>query len=496
MPLSIIPAIAGAAQLIQGPDTVDPKDPLSLMAAVSLAAFDDAGPNAASVFDGIFMVRTMSHGYRNPCGDLARRLSVAPVETIYAPIGGTTPQGLLFKAATAIREGRMRAVLICGAEAAFSERQIQRSGADLGWPEKEENPFDPEPPAFTDYEMRNGIFAPSYAYAFFENAMRAHLGHDQETHRKYMGKLCERLSEIAAQNPYSWSRAALSADEITLPGPKNRMVGHPYTLRMNANIFVDQAAAVLLMSDETARSLGISSDRLVYPLSGAALQNVRMVSKRPLLHDAPALSAAAKLAFSGAGCGTGDIAHFDFYSCFPWAVEAAMLELGVSHDDPRPISLTGGLPYFGGPGNNYSLHAVAEATERIRRDPKSLALVTSLGWYNTRWAVGIYGGEPLKDGWTAPDTACAQGLIDDSALPDAVEKAEGDLLVESLVVLHDRTGEAEHATALGRLKDGRRAFARAERADVDLDSWEKTELIGTTMKVKHDPETGYNRLIP
>ncbi len=495
MPGAVIPVLAGAAQLTQGPGTSAPQDPARLMARVCREALADAGPRAATACDGLYVVRTMSLDYADIAGDVARRAGIAPVESLYAATGGNTPQTLLFRAASAVAAGRLRAVLICGAEASFSVRRVQREGAAaFDWPAPAPPPPapDPDPPAYSPHEMENGVFAPSYAYAYFENAMRAHLGLDHESHRRLLGRICERLSNVSAQNPYAWNRKALSADEITLPGPDNRMVGYPYTLRMNANIFVDMAAAVLVMGEDTARDLGVSSDRLVYPLSGATLENVWNVSRRPLLHDAPALRAAARLALAGAGKGVEDVSLFDFYSCFPWAVEAALMELGVPQDDPRPVSLTGGLPCFGGPGNNYSTHALAEVVARVREDRSQTALVTSLGWYNTRWAVGLYGGSAPKDGFHPPETARAQAAIWAASLPEPVEQAEGPFSVESAVVWHDRSGAPEHAGLVGRLSDGRRAFARTDAAAADLADWEKDEIIGLTGRVRHDPERRMN----
>lgn len=40
--------------------------------------------------------------------------------------------------------------------------------------------------------------------------------------------------------------------------------------------------------------------------------------------------------------------------------------LGLSGDDPRGLTLTGGLPYFGGPGNSYSAHGIAETVVQMR----------------------------------------------------------------------------------------------------------------------------------
>jgi acetyl-CoA C-acetyltransferase len=59
-----------------------------------------------------------------------------------------------------------------------------------------------------------------------------------------------------------------------------------------------------------------------------------------------------------------DIGIFDIYSCFPSAIEIACEEIGLSEDDPRGLTVTGGLPYSGGPGNSYVLHSISDDPAR------------------------------------------------------------------------------------------------------------------------------------
>ena len=66
-----------------------------------------------------------------------------------------------------------------------------------------------------------------------------------------------------------------------------------------------------------------------------------------------------------AGIGIDQIDYIDLYSCFPVAVEIGAEELGLSLDDPRGFTITGGLPYAGGPGNNYAMHGIAAMQARL-----------------------------------------------------------------------------------------------------------------------------------
>src|SRR5207244_6690330 len=105
------------------------------------------------------------------------------------------------------------------------------------------------------------------------------------------------------------------------------------------------------------------------------------VSERADLHSSPAIRAAGRAVFGLAGVGIDDVAHVDLYSCFPSAVQigAAELGLGLAETD-RPLTVTGGLSFAGGPGNNYSTHAIAPMADVLRADPGPHGLVTGLGW--------------------------------------------------------------------------------------------------------------------
>ena len=71
-----------------------------------------------------------------------------------------------------------------------------------------------------------------------------------------------------------------------------------------------------------------------------------------------------------------DVAHLDLYSCFASSVCFALDALGISEDDGRGVTQTGGLPYHGGPGSNYMTHALAAMVETLRGDPGSFGVTS------------------------------------------------------------------------------------------------------------------------
>jgi acetyl-CoA C-acetyltransferase len=182
----------------------------------------------------------------------------------------------------------------------------------------------------------------------------------------------------------------------------------------------------------------------------------------------------------------------DLYSCFPVAAQFAARLLDLPCDGSRALTVTGGLPYFGGPGNNYTMQAIATLVERLRASPELLVLVSGLGWYMTKHAVGIYGVTPPARPWARAADDEAQRRIDTLAHPPSVAAASGPARIETYTVLHDREGAAAEAVLAVRLEDGSRTFATLD-ADADvLAVLERDEMVGAPGLVRTEAQ-GRNR---
>jgi acetyl-CoA C-acetyltransferase len=517
-----VPILIGAAQFTQPKDAFPSLDPLGLMIRASLDAFaDNASKALPAIIDTVCVVNSFSRDDENTPHLLAKSLGVEPRDAIYSLIGGNTPQKLVNQFSRDIAAGRRRAILISGAEAIHSLHRQLRGKEALDWPDnvtlrqlREKNlktNFDTllhlgcnhEKSILETqggkYEEPNNrveeaydLFMPQCMYPFFETALRSLSDRTPEEHRLYMGRCYERLSCIASRNAHAWSRRKLSAEDITLARLRNRFVVYPYTVRMMANINVDQSAALIMTSVQDAQKLGIDRSRWVYPMGGVELNNIWHVTHRPQLHDSPAITEASCLALKQAGLSLHDIGVFDLYSCFPSALEISRRAIGISEDDPRDLSVTGGLAYFGGPGNNYTMHAIVAVVNRIRQDSRLKAMVTANGWYNSKHAIGIYGAEPSDYLWEDQDVSAVQKAIDAEALPDPIEQASGILTIEAFMIRYDQDGRPERSTVIGRLQDGNRALADVRADIVDLRKLEGIELVGKTGEVRYDAVLGRN----
>ena len=103
----------------------------------------------------------------------------------------------------------------------------------------------------------------------------------------------------------------------------------------------------------------------------------------------------------------------DLYSCFPSAVQIAMEELSLDKNDPRGFTVTGGLPYFGGPGNAYVMNSIATLIEKLRMHPGKFGLATANGWYITKHGAAVFSSKPFEGEWNqVADTSNLQKRID------------------------------------------------------------------------------------
>jgi acetyl-CoA C-acetyltransferase len=290
----------------------------------------------------------------------------------------------------------------------------------------------------------------------FETALRAAAGRTVDEHQAYLGKLWSDLSHVAAGNPNAWIQEPKSAEEIVTVGPKNRMIGFPYPKMMNSNSDVDQGAALIMCSVEAARRLGIDEDRWVFPQAGTDCHEHNYVSNRDTFARTPAIELGGQRALSLAGKHIDEIELLDLYSCFPAAVQLGAQSLGVNLME-RQWSRTGGLPFAGGPWNNYPMHAIATIVGELREQRDAAALVWANGGYATKHSFGIYATTPPANGYAYEHPQDEIDALPKRELADLADAA-GPAEIEAYSVMFSREGEPNRALASCLLADGRRAW--------------------------------------
>ncbi len=501
------PVVVGVGQVSNGPHSegegslADRPEPIGLMIEAVGAAIEDcdgaarggaapAGRALVRRARSLQVANPLSWHYVNPGELVAEAIGMEPDQVLVTTTGGNNPQRMVNATALAIGRGELDVAVVVGADCVYTQTAARRhpDRPVLPWtvqPADTERAtvFGSDRRGTTRAEEERGLDLPIHVFPLFENALRAEAGRGLDKHRLHIGALWSRFSEVAAANPHAWLRDARTVDEVTTASDTNRMIAYPYTKLLTANMQVDQGAAVIMCSAAAAEAAGVPRDRWVFPLAGADAEDHWFLSHRADFHSSPAIRLAGASALSLAGANIDQVAHLDLYSCFPSAVQIAAAELGLPDDDPaRPLTVTGGLTFGGGPGSNYGTHALASMVTTLRSDPGSLGLVTGLGWYMSAHSVGIFGTEPgpvrVPDGGTArlPDdtvveTAGGFSWADPQAgvgsLPQCSPDAgtQGEVTVETYSVAYGRAGSPERAVVACRTLDGLRAWANVTDPD-------------------------------
>jgi acetyl-CoA C-acetyltransferase len=488
----LTPVVIGAGHYLhRARDVADGLDPISLMAHASRAAAEDAGLVSMVDVDSIRVVDFLSWRYEDPAAALSAALGIHAPHHAVTTMGGNSPQSLMNTTCEQISAGRLDSALLVGGEAARTRRRARRDSIRLDWGERHGgghlSDANPDPPEVLGSELQmnleaetdRGIYLPIQVYPMFETAVRARDGMDPSDHLVRISELWERFSGVAATNPHAWLTDALTAEQIRTPSPDNRMVGTPYTKAMNSNNDVDMAAAVLVCSVAEAERLGVASDRWIFPQSGTDCHEHPFISHRWDFSETPAIAAGGRLALELAGCDIDSVGLIDLYSCFPSAVQLGARSLGLDpYRDSRPLTLTGGLCFAGGPWNNYVMHAIATMVSALREQPGETAMIWANGGYATKHAFGVYRTAPPANGYR---TGSPQEQIDHLPSRDLAigDDASGTATIEAYTVMHDRNAEPTQAIAACLLPDGRRAWGTSDDP-VLCTAMTMGEWVGTT----------------
>ncbi|MBM4267725.1 MAG: acetyl-CoA acetyltransferase [Deltaproteobacteria bacterium] len=474
------PVLVGAGAVQQKlEDPREAKEPIELILEALERAAEDAG--SRELLERATTVR-MPRGfwdYPDPGRFVAERFG-ARLRSEVAELG--ILQTTLFgRSAGAIASGEEDVVLIAGGEAKYRslraqilgiEAPLTRQASDVA-PDEVLRPHDE---ILSQAELAHGLGMPVGQYALMENALRFAEKKSIDEHVREVAETWAGMSRVAATNPLAWNPEPVSAETIATPTAKNRMLAFPYTRLHNSQWNVDQAAGLILCSVQTAKQLGIREDRWLFPLAAAESNHMVPLCERAVLHRSPGFRIGFERALAHAGLGAAELDHVELYSCFPVAVRIQLRELGLS--PTRPLTVTGGMAFGGGPLNNFALQAMARMADVLRGAPGTTGMVTAVSGMLTKQGVTLWSTRPPERPFSFLDVTAdvARELV---RVPFAAEYA-GPATVASCTVLH---GAAEPtAVFLCDTPEGGRTLA-SSRAPEMLRSVEATETCGRTIQV-------------
>ena len=503
MPKRSAVLVSGGQTVVRGDEArVTFHAPCELAARAAQAALADAGVDAQRAgIDAVAMVRLFADsaalfaspfgGASNPPRAVAARLGITPRRAIYSLAGGIAPQQMVSQMVAAINAGEIDCALVCGAEAIAAQKLGKKAGASVDWNEASQGDMEDHgagPDFFAPWEAAHGVGLPVYTYPLFEHAIRHKRGMDRAQYRAFISELFARFSQVAARNPFAQFPKAWTAAELLTNDGDNYLIADPLSKHFVAQDSVNQGAAVLIMSEQRARELGIPEANWVY-LHAAAEGADHFVSQRPDLSTSSALQAVVKSVRAQCGGTLPGFDCVDLYSCFPSPVIAAADELRIPLD--RELTLTGGLSFFGGAGNNYSLHAIVETLHRLRGKRDAFGLVYANGGYMSKHALGVYGtAKSARDFAVQPAEVIPQSSH--PQLPIA-QQPDGEARIASFTVVYAK-GQPQFGIVIAGLQNGERCVAVNGDAD-SLLALLGDEPIGRHIRVRHKDGKNFFRFV-
>lgn len=468
------PVIIGVGEASRKTVSGEWPSPRELAGAAIRQALADTGrpQSVAAAIDAIAAIRTfedsgVSMGTGSPDNvpeAFGAAGAVSAARLIYADVGGQSPQATLNELAGAIRRGEIEVALIVGAEANGTAKRARKAGVELDWKLPSHTPFDNRLSSFpilNRTEIRHGIVSMPLAYSMLENARRLSLGQSRGAYATDMAELWSAFARKSLDRDHAQFARRWDADELMGEAEGNYQLTDIYRRWHVAQDAVDLGGAIIVASAGKAQELGIVPEKMVW-LAGAAETKEPPLSERADIASPDALDHAMRAALDQAGIAPTDLGPVDIYSCFPVAVFSAADRLGDAHRAGGDYTLTGGLSFFGGPGNGYALYSLAAMVEALRRDPTKPAMVTANGGVMSKQAVGIYSAAQPAREWSET----AQGYTAKSFEIDNAPQGKGRVLSFSRPVVKGVTGAA---TLLVEMENGARAMAVAEPApDIDL----------------------------
>lgn len=482
------PCLVGTARRTWRADEGPAPEPLALWAQTALAAAADVGADRNEVIDRVeelAVVHCQSWQYDDPTLRLAERLGISPQHRETSVLAGTAPQRLVNEAALRILQGSVDVALVVGGESlATRARHVESHGRLPDW----SSPVQVQPELPIDLEewhlpteLAHGVVPAFVTFALMEQARWADRG-GPRADRQQLCQVLDRLNERAAEVPESWSGTRRPGSELLTPSPSNRLVAYPYTKQSMAFPTVDMAAANIVVSHEQADRWGVPMDRRLYLRGWGFARDAVHVAARRSLGGSSGMSAAAAQAFQMSGLTLADVDMFDLYSCFGSAVQFAQDALGLDPLDDRPLTVTGGLPYYGGPGSNYMSHSLSHALDEARSGRATTLLLTGVGMHMTKHVAALWSTEPgplsvpLTDGpqcYSAPE----------QPPPPVAASSDGPAKVRAATSVRTTSESAPFVLAVCELPTGRRCYARSDSAEL-VDMVEHDEWVGQRAEVR------------
>ena len=429
------PVVIGLGITQQKGSYAELDEALFLMEKVAMQAINDCGNSKIKDFiDGIDIPKGFWR-YRDPGKWIAEKNNFSNAKTSVNKIG-VLQQHLINNTCNKIIKGEIRAGLILGGESRAKMIAALKEGIEYKEMELSTNPdqyVKAKDDLYGEGEAEAlGLMAVGY-YAVMESAMRKSKNLTLKEHEDYLGSMYADFSEIASKNQYAASDKSISKDQIMLANSDNKPMAYPYNKYHCTSWNVSQASAILICEEGLADQLNISKQKRIYPMASSETNHMIALIQRPSLISSAGLKLASEKINEVVDKHSINLNLIDLYSCFPVAVQQFENVLNLNTKTSRTI--TGAMPFAGGPLNNYMLHATVQALLKLRSQ-SGHSLITGVSGMMTKQSFCLWSSEYQMPFYHADVTKKAQQL--DKPIPISNAK-HGNGIVIGYTVLYEGT---------------------------------------------------------
>ena len=434
--------VIGVSAIQQKGDFENLDEALLLMDQVVKEALSDSGNK--SIKDHIDEIRIPKGfwRYRDPGKWIAKNNDFKTIPTTYVTKIGVLQQNLINEACLKIENGEINASIILGGEARYKQLRSVIEKKEYFETKLDENPdfyIKAKEDLYGDEELEElGAMAVGY-YATMETALRKNDNENIEEHQNNIASMYEEFSKVASNNEDAWLDHPYSKKEILETSKKNKMLAYPYNKLHCTSWNVNQSAALIICSEELANKLEIDNKKRVYPISSSENNHMIAIQQRPKLYESLGMIYAAKSINKMMEQLDIRLDAYDLYSCFPAAVKMFSKSLELGSEIPKTI--TGSMPYAGGPLNSFVIHSTVKMIQKIRALEARHGLVTGVSGMMTKQSFCVWGKE-YQEQFIFDDVTERAKLDEKPVELSNIAEGEGEIIGYTIIEVSEHSSKA------------------------------------------------------
>ena len=418
--------------------------------------------------------------YRDPGKWIARNNNFKNIPTTYVTKIGVLQQNLINEACQKIETGEINASIILGGEARFKQLRAVIEKKEYFETKLDENPdfyIKAKEDLYGDEELAElGAMAVGY-YATMETAIRKNDGEGIEEHQNNIALMYEEFSKIASENKDGWLNHPYAKEDILETSKKNKMLAYPYNKLHCTSWNVNQSAAIIICSEELANELEIDNKKRVYPISSSENNHMIAIQQRPKLYESLGMTYAANSINKMIERLDIKLDAYDLYSCFPAAIKMFTKSIGLDSEIPKTV--TGSMPYAGGPLNSFVIHSTVKMIQKIRALEVKYGLITGVSGMMTKQSFCVWGKE-YKEHFIFDDVT-ERAKLDESPIElSNISEGKGEII--GYTIIEGSENAAKAVLYLDDEKKHRKVVSSMDKNFINLLTEE--EWVGKTLRFK------------